>query len=164
MDLRDEFLESNFSHTTFVRRLVELIGSEKVVMVGTRAVCKEEIEYAQKIGLFYIPTYEIQEKRPDKIVEIIRSKMSNLKNIYVSLDMDVLDPAFAPAVANPEGNGLNMSDMLNLVSGLCDESIVCFDLTEVSPHYDQGITSIQAANIISKVICNIESHRIKKNL
>ena len=162
LDLRDDYLGSVLSHATFVRRLTEEVGSDKIVMIGTRAVCKEEIEYARKINLSYIPAFEIQKNPNNKIVELIKSNICDFEKVYVSFDMDVLDPAFAPAVGNPEGNGLKISDAIDIITGLCDENIVAFDLTEVTPHYDSGVTSIQAANIISRMICKLEKNRTKK--
>jgi len=162
LDLRDDYLGSALSHATFVRRLTEEVGSDKIVMVGTRAVCKEEIEYAKKIKLSYIPAFEIQKNPNNKIIDLVKSNICDFEKIYVSFDMDVLDPAFAPAVGNPEGNGLKISDAIDIITGLCDENIVAFDLTEVTPHYDFGVTSIQAANIISRIICKLEKNRTKK--
>jgi len=162
LDLRNDYLSSALSHATFVRRLTEEVGSDKIVMVGTRAVCKEEIEFAKKINLSYIPAFEIEKNPNDKIIDLIKSNIRDFEKAYVSFDMDVLDPAFAPAVGNPEGNGLKISDAVDIIVGLCDEDIVAFDLTEVTPHYDFGVTSIQAANIISKIICNLEKNRTKK--
>lgn len=162
LDLRDDYLGSALSHATFVRRLVEEVGSDKIVMVGTRAACKEEIEYAKKINLSYMPAFEIQKNPNKKIIDLVKSNICDFEKVYVSFDMDVLDPAFAPAVGNPEGNGLKISDAIDIITGLCDENIVAFDLTEVAPHYDFGVTSIQAANMISRIICNLEKNRTKK--
>ncbi len=70
--------------------------------------------------------------------------------------MDVLDPAFAPAVQNPEPDGLDMPMFLDLLGKVCDHRIVAFDLVEVAPNYDKGITAIQAAKTIFEVLCCVE--------
>ncbi|MCK5604999.1 agmatinase [Candidatus Pacearchaeota archaeon] len=158
LDSRDEFMGSKLSHATFIRRLIEKLGPENIILVGTRAVCKEEVKYAKKIGLSYITTHEIQQN-PNKIVENLKSRMLNFKNIYISLDMDVLDPSYAPAVGNPEGFGLNLKELMDIMVVLCNESLIGFDLVEVSPHYDQGMTAIQAAKIIFEVVSQFEGHR-----
>ncbi len=160
LDLREEFMGTKLSHTTFVRRLIDQFGPEKIFFIGTRAVCKEEIEYARKNGLFYITTHEVKKNPSNKILEKIKSRISNFESIYISLDMDVLDPSYAPAVGNPEGFGLSMENLMEVMTGLCNESLIGFDLVEVSPHYDQGTTSIQATKILFDVICLAEKRRI----
>ena len=70
--------------------------------------------------------------------------------------MDVLDPAFAPAVQNPEPDGLDTPMFLDLLGKVCGHRIVAFDLVEVAPHYDKGTTAIQAAKTIFEVLCCVE--------
>jgi hypothetical protein len=69
---------------------------------------------------------------------------SNLpyENLYLTVDMDVLDPAFAPAVQNPEPEGIDTSMLLEIACGLCDERIIGFDVLEVTPVYDQGVSAV----------------------
>lgn len=153
LDLRHEFMGTKFSHATFVRRLLmENINSEKIILVGTRAVCKEEIDYAKKSELSYITTDDIKHNGSNKIIKKIESEISDFDKIYISLDMDVLDPSFAPAVGNPEGFGINTTQLMDILGALCTQKLIGFDLVEVSPHYDQGITAILAANIFFNVI------------
>ncbi|MCK4884569.1 arginase family protein, partial [Candidatus Bathyarchaeota archaeon] len=71
----------------------------------------------------------------------------------------VLDPAFAPAVQNPEPEGLDTPTFLDLLKEVCDHRVVSFDLVEVAPHYDQGVTAIQATKIIFEVLCCLERAR-----
>jgi arginase family enzyme len=73
--------------------------------------------------------------------------------------MDVLDPAFAPAVQNPEPEGLDTSTLLDIVCGLCDRRVVGFDVVEVAPVYDQGISAIAAAKVIFQMLCQLERAR-----
>ncbi|KON28521.1 hypothetical protein AC481_01110 [miscellaneous Crenarchaeota group archaeon SMTZ-80] len=157
LDFREEYMGSNFSHATFVRHLMNALGPEKIILAGTRAVSKVEVEYAKKIGLFYITTNEIQQNEANVIINKIKSKISDLKKVYISLDMDVLDPAYAPAVGNPEGFGINIKDLMEIIYGLRDIPLSGFDLVEVVPHYDQGVTAIQAAKIIFEIISLTES-------
>jgi arginase family enzyme len=70
--------------------------------------------------------------------------------------MDVLDPAFASAVQNPEPNGLDMHTLLEVLFSVCDSRVAAFDLVEVAPHYDSGVTAIQAARVLFEVLCYIE--------
>jgi agmatinase len=70
--------------------------------------------------------------------------------------MDVLDPAYVPAVQNPEAEGLEPHTLLNILCGLCDKRVVGFDVLEVAPDYDQGISAIMAAKVIFEVLCCLE--------
>ena len=70
--------------------------------------------------------------------------------------MDVLDPAFAPAVQNPEADGISTGDLLDIVCALCDKRVVGFDVVEIAPVYDQGISAIVAAKVIFEMLCQIE--------
>jgi len=82
-------------------------------------------------------------------------KTSSFNNVYLTLDMDVLDPAFAPGVGNPESDGLDPNFLLTLLTELCNHKIIGFDLVEVNPSYDNGATSILAAKIIIEVLCSL---------
>jgi agmatinase len=73
--------------------------------------------------------------------------------------MDVLDPAYAPAVQNPEPDGLSVPVFLDVLCGVCDERVIALDLVEVTPHYDQGVTAVQAAKTLFEALCHIEKAR-----
>jgi agmatinase len=77
----------------------------------------------------------------------------------LTIDTDVLDPAFAPAVQNPEPDGLCMRTFLDVLCGVCDNRVVGFDIVEVAPHYDASISATQAAKIMFETICQIEKAR-----
>jgi agmatinase len=163
LDLRNEYMNLKTSHTTFMRRLNEQVKPKKIVEIGTRAVCKEELAYAKKAGIAYITTNEIRNSGVEKTSEKIEKLLSGINQIYLSIDLDVLDPAFAPAVQNPEPNGLCIHMFYELLGKLCDKRIAAFDVLEVAPNYDQGVSAIQAAKTIFEVLCHIEKTRKKKN-
>jgi len=159
LDLRNEYMDLTTSHTTFMRRLNEQVKPKKLVEVGTRAVCREELDYAKEGGIQYFTTKETREIGLEATISAVKKAVQNCKRIYLTIDMDVLDPAFAPAVQNPEPDGLSVQDLLNLVSNLCDSRIVGLDLAEVTPPYDMGVTAIQAAKILFEALCRIEKAR-----
>ena len=159
LDLRNEYMDLTTSHTTFMRRLNEQVKPKKLVEVGTRAVCREELDYAKEGGIQYFTTKEMREIGLEATISAVKKVVQNCKRIYLTVDMDVLDPAFAPAVQNPEPDGLSVQDLLNLVSNLCDSRIVGLDLAEVTPPYDMGVTAIQAAKILFEALCRIEKAR-----
>ena len=156
MDLRNEYLGSKLSHATFMRRLCEKIGSDRIIEVGPRALCIEELEFAIKTKMKYITTPQIIHNGTKKTINEIRDIVSSYNKIYLTVDMDVLDPAYAPAVGNPVPEGLSPTILLDILQGICDKKTVGFDIVEVAPQFDSGITAIQATNIIFNLIAFME--------
>ena len=159
LDLRDEYMSLTTSHTTFMRRINEQVHPKKIVEIGTRAVCKEEIDYAKKAGITYITVQQIRNDGVEKTIEKIEKLLANVKQTYLTIDLDVLDPAFVPAVPNPEPDGLCTHIFYDLLSNVCDKRVIALDVVEVAPHYDTGITAIQAAKTIFEMLCHIEKAR-----
>ena len=159
LDLRDEFLGLKVSHTTFMRRLNELVKPNRIVEVGTRAVCQQELEYAEKRGIRYISSLEICREGLERAKERLRDMLEDVEAVYLSIDLDVLDPAYAPAVQNPEPEGINPYILHELIEEVCKKSVVAFDVVECSPVYDNGVTAIQAAKTIFETLCFLEKSK-----
>lgn len=156
LDLLNEWRDLTTSHATWMRRLHEQVCPEKIIEIGTRAVLKEELHYAGKSQIPFFTTHQIRRDGAEKTVEKIRELLAVTKRVYLTVDMDVLDPAFAPGVQNPEPDGLNINIFLDLLCGICDSRIVAFDLVEVAPHYDMGVTSLQAVKTMYEILCHME--------
>jgi len=159
LDLRNEFMGLKLSHTTFMRRLNEKLKPARIIEIGTRSVCKEELAYAKKAGIEFFTSQQIRKEGVEKISKLLHEKLAKYKSIYLSVDMDVLDPAHAPAVQNPEPEGIDTSTLLDLLSGICDKRVLGFDILEVAPNYDQGASAIQAAKVIFETLCYLEKNR-----
>jgi len=159
LDLRNEYLGHKVSHTTFIRRVHEQVRPKKIMEVGTRAVCKEELDYAKKSHVQFFTTRQIRKEGTEETVKKINKALADVKKVYLTIDMDVLDPAFVPAVQNPEPDGLCIRTLLDVLCEVCDNRVIAFDVVEVAPHYDSGITALQAAKIIFEVMCQIEKAR-----
>jgi len=159
LDLRNEYMNLKTSHTTFMRRINEQVHPQKIVEIGTRAVCKEELNYAKKARMNYITVQQIRNDGVDKTIQKVEKLLSGIKQTYLSIDMDVLDPGFVPAVQNPEPNGLCTRMFYELLNTLSDKRVIAFDVVEVAPHYDNGVTAIQAAKVLFEVLCRIEKAR-----
>jgi agmatinase len=129
--------------------------------VGTRAVCKEELAYAKKAGIEFFTTQQIRKEGSRKIVEQLREMLAKCKSVYLSVDMDVLDPAFVPAAQNPEADGLDMGTFLDILESVCDKRVIGFDVLEVAPNYDQGVSAIQAAKVIFEMLACLEKMQKK---
>ncbi len=156
LDLRNEYMGRNVSHTTFMRRINEQTKPEKIIEIGTRAVCQEELDYAEKLDIQFLTAQQIRKVGVEKTTEKIEKFLAEYEEIHLTIDMDVLDPAFAPAVQNPEADGLDMQTFLDLLSQACSHRLIALDLVEVAPHYDNGVTAIQAAKTIFEALCHIE--------
>jgi agmatinase len=159
LDLRREFLGLTLSHTTFMRLINEEAKPAKIVEVGTRAVCKEELAYAKKAGIDFFTSQLIRKEGTAQITQRLKEALAQYENLYLTIDMDVLDPAFAPAVQNPEPEGLETHTLLDILCALCDKRVVGFDIVEIAPNYDQGISAIAAAKVIFEVLCQLEKAR-----
>jgi agmatinase len=159
LDLRNEYQEQKLSHTTFMRRIFEQVHPKKILEVGTRAACKEELSYAKKSQIQFFTTQQIGKDGIEETTRKINKILDDVSKVYLTIDMDVLDPAFAPAVQNPEPDGLCTGTFHDILCEVCDGRIIGFDLVEVAPHYDSGITAIQAAKIVFEVMCRIEKAR-----
>ena len=148
LDLRDEYpLGVKLSHATVVRRVVESQGADSVFIVGVRAACLEEVEYAEHRGVRKITSWEVEELGSMEVARRIREWASSFDGVYVSIDLDVLDPSYAPGVANPEPEGLKPSLLLDVLNLTLDHRVVGLDLVEVAPPFDNGLASIHAAKI-----------------
>ena len=159
LDLRGEFLGLKLSHTTFMRRINEEAKPSKIVEVGTRAVCKEELAYAKKAGIEFFTTQQIRKEGSKQVAHLLKEKLAKYKNLYLSIDMDILDPAFVPAVQNPEAEGLEMHTFLDILESVCDKRVIGFDVLEIAPNFDQGVSAIQAAKVIFEVLACLEKAR-----
>ena len=159
LDLRKEFMGLKLSHTTFNRVINEEVNPAKIVEVGTRSVCREELSYARKAGIEFITSQQIRQNGTERIQRDLKEMLQPYENLYLSVDMDILDPAYAPATQNPEPEGLDTSTLLDIVCSLCDKRVIGFDVLEVAPQYDQGVSAITAAKVIFEMLCQLEKTR-----
>jgi agmatinase len=159
LDLRNEFMGLKLSHTTFMRRTNEQVKPAKIIEVGTRSVCKEELAYAKRAGIGFFTSQQVRNKGAKQIAEQLKDNLTEYENVYVSVDMDVLDPAYVPAVQNPEADGLEPHMLFDILGGICDRRVIGFDVLEIAPVYDQGISAIQAAKVMFEMLCQLENSR-----
>ena len=148
-DLRDQYADIKLSHAAYLRRLVEKRGSENIVHVGARAFVKEELAFLNDNKIRTVSDKEIRDGNGPKLLQDITSTFDNL---YLSIDLDVLDPAFAPGVGNPEAIGISSRELYDLVTTLQNKKIVAADIVELNPTYDNGATASMAAKMISTII------------
>jgi len=148
-DLRDQYADIKLSHAAYLRRIVEKRGSENIVHVGARAFVKEELVFLKEHNIATVSDKEIRDGNGPKLLKDITSTFDS---IYLSIDLDVLDPAFAPGVGNPEAVGISSRELYDLVTTLQNKKIVAADIVELNPTYDNGATASMAAKMISTII------------
>jgi agmatinase len=158
-DLRNEYGGGAVSHATVLRRITEKVGAENVFVIGVRALCKEEVEFIGEHKVQTLTPWQIRAQGTNETTEHIHAFAKRFKSIYLTIDTDALDPAYAPGVANPEFNGLTADELIHLTGVVAAENMVGFDLVEVCPNYDSGVTACAAARIIFEVIAQTEKSR-----
>ena len=148
-DLRDEYADIKLSHAAYLRRIVEERGPENIIHVGARAFVKEELEFLKENNVSTISDSDIQNGDGPKLLKQLTDKFENL---YVSIDLDVLDPAFAPGVGNPEAIGITSRELYDMIVSLENKTIKAADIVELNPSFDNGSTASLAARMISVII------------
>tara|TARA_B100000029_G_scaffold324890_1_gene317308 strand:+ start:39745 stop:40611 length:867 start_codon:yes stop_codon:yes gene_type:complete len=151
LDFRDEFEGLKLSHATFLRRLYEDDCISNIIHIGSRAATKEEWDFVNKNDIKIIDMEKIYNLESG--LREFRDELTSSGEIYVSIDLDVLDPAFAPGVGNPEANGMSSREILEFIYCLQNSKLTGFDIVELIPAYDNGSTSTLAARLLAELIC-----------
>jgi len=150
LDLRDEFGNTRYSHACASRRILEKKDIGAFASIGIRSGCKEEFNFAKENGISYYTSREVFEKGIDYVLDDALDKL-NCEQLYLSIDLDALDPAFAPAVGNPEPVGLTSWDVSRTIERAGPRA-VGLDINELTPAYDHGETALLAARLAREFI------------
>jgi agmatinase len=143
-DLRDEYLGQADSHATVVRRIVELIGGERVYQFGIRSGTREEFAFGRANTRFFPGGVDS--------LEAVLGELAG-RPLYLSIDIDVVDPAFAPGTGTPEAGGIGSLELFAALYALKDMRLVGMDIVEVCPPADPGdITSLLAAKLVREAL------------
>lgn len=146
-DLRDEYNNNKNSHATVIRRIWDIIGDNKIYQFGIRSGTKEEFEFSLKDKHTYMETHTI-----DTFEEIIKSLDG--KNIYLTIDLDVLDPSIFPGTGTPEPGGITYKEFESIFKILKNSNInlVGCDIVELSPDYDNtSVSTVTACKILREL-------------
>jgi len=151
-----EFKDQPYSHGTPFRRAIEeeLIDTSAYIQIGIRGPTSwaNDLSNAEEMGAKILTIDRVFEMGIPAVIDEMRATIGG-RPVYVSLDIDSVDPAFAPGTGTPEVGGLTSYQILQLVRGLQGLNLVGFDLVEVSPPYDHGeITAILASNLAFEFI------------
>lgn len=147
-DLRDSYEGNSFSHACAMRRSMEY--AKKLVGVGIRSICEEEVAFAKKnrnITLIYDHERRLQKDWIQKAIEDLND------HVYLTIDIDGFDPQLVPATGTPEPGGLSWYEGLDLIRTLFQKKkVVAADLVELLPMENQHASSFVAAKLAYKVV------------
>jgi agmatinase len=147
-DLRTDYEGEPYSHSTPLRKIAELIGGQNVYQFGIRSMTKDEVAYVKEAGIHFYPF---------DVIEPLQECLPALagRPVYVTIDIDALDPAHAPGTGTPEPGGITSREMLAAIHAIArsDVKVVGADLVEVAPVYDHSEqTPVVAAKLIREML------------
>jgi agmatinase len=143
-DLRDDYEGSFINHATVVRRVAEIIGPSRLVQLGVRSGTREEFLWMRENATLmqWVP-------RAEKAL----LKRILGRHVYLTLDLDVLDPACMPATGNPEAGGWHYADLERLLAVLSCQNLVGADIVELNPRLDASeVGAVTAAKIVRELL------------
>lgn len=145
-DLRDDYMGEKLSHATVIRRCHELVGG-KVCQFGIRSMTREEDLWARE---------NVVQRKYDlgTLDEVLDELMG--KPLYLTIDLDVLDPSIFPGTGTPEPGGVSFTDLISAIHRIRGLDIVGCDVNELAPHYDQsGVSTAVACKVIRELILSV---------
>ena len=156
-DAWDSYFGEKYNHGTWMRRAIEegLVDVDHSIEVGLRGSVYDKEDWTglrDDLGLEYLTTEDVLRLGPDETAARIRERVGG-STAFISFDIDVVDPAFAPGTGTPEPGGPSAHDMLAIVRGLTGIDFVGFDVVEVIPAYDPADqTAFLAANLAYEML------------
>ncbi len=153
LDFRDGYEGNHWSHASTTRRIFDLLGPNNIWLLGVRSASSTEVSEARASKLNYTESgwVDLREHLAD-MLDLFQGPL------YLSLDMDVIDPAFAPGIGTPEPFGMTPYEVVQTINFVSD-NLVGFDCVEVCPPFDNGNTSALAARLTRHLMGIV--HRIK---
>lgn len=138
-DLRKEYLSEEMSHSAVIYHIGKIIGFENIKQIGIRSGMKEEFDLMEK--------HKTRLDFPEQL-----SKLKN-KNVFVTVDLDILDPSVMPGTGTPEAGGFTFNELMEWFKELNGLNIIGADVVELSPHYDtSGVSTAVAAKVIRELL------------
>lgn len=156
LDTWDTYFGAEYTHGTPFRRAVEegILDTEALSHVGTRGPLygAKDLEDDRRFGFGIVTSADVYHQGVVEVVDRLRQRLGD-RPVYVSIDIDVLDPAHAPGTGTPEAGGLTSRELLRILRALRDRDIVGADVVEVSPAYDHAqMTGIAASHVVYELV------------
>jgi len=161
-DLCEALGGDTLSHGCTERRALELdnvTGPENLFFIGIRSVEPQELAFIQKTPVPVISARDYSKMGTAAVIEKAKAALAHLDAIYITLDIDALDPAYAPGTGTPQLGGLTARELLDLLEGLFELPVIGFDVVEVAPALDASWTSVFAAR---KIVMECWGHVMRK--
>ncbi|MEE4277999.1 MAG: agmatinase [Halieaceae bacterium] len=163
-DMNDHMFGERVTHGTIFRRAIEegLIDPSAMVQIGLRATgyAADDFDWARRHGVRVVTAEECWYRSLEPLMEEVREQIGEKRPLYLSFDIDGLDPSVAPGTGTPEPGGLMTSQGLEVIRGVFGLNLVGADLVEVSPPYDSsGNTALLAANLVFEMLCSFPGCR-----
>lgn len=163
-DTNDQQFGESIAHGTIFRRAIEegLIRSEKMVQIGLRTTgySADDFDWSRRQGVRVVTAEECWYRSLAPLMDEVRDAIGPKAPVYISFDIDGLDPSAAPGTGTPEPGGLMASQGVEIIRGCFGMNVVGCDLVEVSPPYDpSGNTSLLAANLVFEMLCSLPGCR-----
>lgn len=164
-DLCDEMHGDTLSHGSTERRATELShvkDSDHLYFIGIRSIESDELDYYHNNKINVLSAADVDHLGTQKALERVVSHMKQYSKVYISLDIDCLDPAYAAGTGTPQFGGLTSRQLLDLLKGLFQElDIIGMDVVEVAPKLDPSLSALFAAR---KIVTECWAHHYFKNL
>lgn len=159
-DMNDHMFGESVTHGTIFRRAIEegLVDPTAMVQIGLRATgyAAEDFDWARERGVRVVAAEDCWYRSLAPLMEEVRSQIGSERPVYLSFDIDGLDPSVAPGTGTPEPAGLMASQGIEIIRGLFGLNLIGADLVEVSPPYDTtGNTALLAANLLFEMLCSL---------
>ncbi len=147
-DLREHYLGEKLSHSSVMKRVWDFVGDDRIYQFGIRSGTKEEFYWA-KDGHTYLNKFNFNTL--DEIVEKLKDKP-----IYLSIDLDVLDPSIMSGTGTTEAGGVSFNELIEAIKLVSNLNIIGADVVELSPHYDNsGVSTAVACKVLREVLCAV---------
>lgn len=156
LDTWDTYFGAPYTHGTPFRRAVEegLLDRDAISHVGIRGplYSAEDLTGDQRLGFGIVSTTDVSREGTGWTVDLLRERIGD-RPLYVSIDIDVLDPAHAPGTGTPEAGGLTSRELIEILRGLAGTNLIGADVVEVAPAYDHAeITAVAASHVAYELV------------
>lgn len=150
-DMRDSYQGSAYSHACVMRRVREIVGGGNVVQAGIRSISSEEMQYIRDAGVTGVHLYTPGQYNDLAAIDELLAGLD--ETVYVTVDLDALDPSIMPAVGTPEPGGLSWQETLGILRAVAQRSrVIGFDIMEPAPNEGPTHAAFTAARLTYKLI------------
>lgn len=168
LDTWDTYFGAEYTHGTPFRRAVEegILDTEAISHVGTRGPLygKKDLEDDKRFGFGIVTSSDVFRQGVDEVVAKLRDRIGQ-RPLYISVDIDVLDPAHAPGTGTPEAGGMTSRELLEILRGMRGMNLIGADVVEVAPAYDHAeITGVAASHVAYDLVTLLADKATEQNM